>query len=393
MPVLFKKILVLTTAVILFASCGGNRSYQSVSVISGKWLKIKKEFNSPSTGIEKQIDDFCITLDKFFSSPIGSLYQIRRPEITQSFTAVKSAASRLKTAILTNDYPTINLTAVEIDESIDQLQRIDNSISNASQRDYFLLFFFFSLLVITIILVIIVQYSRIEKAETNERQSLVFSRETIIAQERERSRIARELHDTVAQDILHLSLQTEIMNKEADIAKRNRLCAEVVGGQREILKRIRNICENLIPSDFQRHSLEDALRTLCYNFRQRTNIECQLKIQKDLQLDSLNSDIRLQCFRIVQECLTNIEKHSGALEASVLVYKKSEGEFIISVSDDGKGFPQTNNDSIQNMKEQGHFGLWGMYERAAAMNGTLTVESEPGDGATVTLRITREAAL
>jgi len=193
-------------------------------------------------------------------------------------------------------------------------------------------------LVITVILIIIVQYAKLEKAEIKEQHSLAFSQETIMAQERERSRIARELHDTVAQDILQLSLQTEIMNKETDTSKRSLLCGEIVGGQREIMKRIKNICENLIPPDFQRHRLGDALQTLCYNFQQRTNIECQIKIQEDLQLNTLNSDIQLQCFRIAQECLTNIEKHSKAAECSALVYRGEAGEIIISVSDDGKGF-------------------------------------------------------
>jgi signal transduction histidine kinase len=180
------------------------------------------------------------------------------------------------------------------------------------------------------------------------------------------------------------------MNKETDTSKRSLLCGEIVGGQREIMKRIKNICENLIPPDFQRRRLGDALQTLCYNFQQRTNIECQIKIQEDLPLNTLNSDIQLQCFRIVQECLTNIEKHSNASECSALVYRGEAGEIIISVSDDGKGFTPPDRDSSQNLKEQGCFGLWGMYERAAAINGILTLESEPNEGVTVTLRVQQE---
>jgi signal transduction histidine kinase len=117
----------------------------------------------------------------------------------------------------------------------------------------------------------------------------------------------------------------------------------------------------------------------------------------------LDSDIQLQCFRIVQECLNNIEKHSGAAECSVLVHRGTvlqpspkgegsplEGEIIISVSDEGKGFAPPDKDSSQNLKEQGYFGLWGMYERAAAINGELTLESEPNEGTTVILRILQE---
>jgi len=390
---LSRKLLILITAVILFSGCGESRSFKTISSISEKWLAIKKElllFPLASTiDIESQIDDFRFALNAFFSSPIGSLYKIHRPEGKQYLEAVNSAAERLKTAVLNNDNTALYLTEIEIDASLDSLQRIDKSLSNAGQRNSFFLFLFFSMLVIIVILVLVAQYASLERAESRERQSLTFSRETIIAQEQERLRIAQELHDTVAHDILQLSLRTEIMNKEDDTTKRSILCDEVVSGQREIMKRIRNICENLIPPDFQRRRLGDALQTLCYNFQKRTNIECQIKIQKDLPINTLNSDIQLQCFRIVQECLTNIEKHSKAGECSVLVYKEEEGEFIISVSDDGKGFTPPDRDSSQNLKEQGCFGLWGMYERAAVMNGELTLESEPNEGTTVTLHIPR----
>jgi len=386
--------LIFITAVLLFAACGAgcgkNQPHQSISSVSEKWLNIKKELLPPPVKFESQIDDFCLTLNAFFSSPIGSLYTIHRPEGLQYLELINSAVDRLKTALQNNDNQAIYVTAIEIDAGLDRLQRIDDSLSNASQRDYFFLFLFFSLLVITVILVLAAQYVRLDRAEKREKQSLAFSQETILAQERERSRIARELHDTVAQDILQLSLQTETMNKEADASKRSLLCDEVVGGQREIMKRIRNICENLIPPDFQRRRLGDALQTLCYNFQQRTCIECQIKIQKDLPLAALNSDVQLQCFRIVQECLSNIEKHSKAAECSVLVFNGDKGEFIISVSDEGKGFTLPDRDSSQNLKEQGCFGLWGMYERAAAMNGELTLESEPGEGTTVTLQIPAE---
>jgi signal transduction histidine kinase len=366
--------------------------------------------------IEGSIEDFRLTLKKFLSSPFIYLYKIRRPESIQIIADIDSAAdslNRLKEGGgLSPEKSGLQIFPImlEIDSNLEQLQLIEKSLSEASQLQYFQLFFFLCVLIISIVLALWALYGSLEKAEKREKQSLAFSRETILAQERERLRIARELHDTVAQDILQLSLRTETMNKEADASKRSLLCGEIVSGQREIMKRIRNICENLIPPDFQRRRLGDALQALCYNFQQRTNIECRIKIQKDLPLVSqpspqgvepelrgsplatLDSDVQLQCFRIVQECLTNIEKHSKAAECSVLVYREAAGEIIISVSDDGKGTSPPNDDSFNNLKEQGCFGLWGMYERAAAMNGILTLKSEPGEGTTVTLRIPAEKA-
>jgi len=384
---LFKKFIMLIAAVILFTGCGESRSHQTISSIFGKWLDIKKDFNAPKAGLESRIDDFRLTLNSFFSSPLGSLYQIHHPEGIQYLADVNSAAERLKTAVLNNDDTTLYLTAVEIDASLDRLQRIDNSLSDASQRDSFFLFFFFSLLVITVILVLIVQYTRIERAENRERQSLAFSRETIIAQEQERLRIARELHDTVAQDLWRLSFQTENIEKADESAQRSKLCAEVVKGQKEVMQRVRNICDNLIPPDFQRRRFDDALRNLCYNFEQRTGIECRLVIQDNIPSGSLDSNTQLQSFRIVQECLTNIEKHAEAAEISVIVRSTKDGKLLMCVSDNGRGFLPPDRDSCERLRSGGHYGLWSVYERAASIQAAVTIDSEEGEGTMVTLHI------
>jgi signal transduction histidine kinase len=393
-----EKMKLLFTGVlcaVVIISCANSDVYPSISSISTSWLKLKSDIinSKQDDDLESSIEDFHLALKKFLSSQIIYLYRIHRPENIQILADIDSAVDSLYGALKDGGGLPVFPIMLEIDSNLEQLQLIEKNLSEASQLQYFQLFFFLCVLIISIVLALWALYSRFEKAEKREKQSLAFSRETILAAERERSRIARELHDTVAQDILQLSLQTEIMNKEADASKRSLLCGEIVGGQREIMKRIRNICENLIPPDFQRRRLGDALQALCYDFQQRTNIECQIKIQKDLPLAALDSDIQLQCFRIVQECLTNIEKHSKAAECSVLVYRGEEGKLIISVSDDGKGIPPLNDDSFKNLKEQGCFGLWGMYERAAAMNGGLTLESEPGEGTTVTLRIPQERTL
>jgi len=391
---LFVGTLCVTIAYCLCLSSCADSEYPSIASISASWLKLKSDMlnTEQADGLESRIEDFRLTLKKFLSSPIIYLYRIRRPENLQILADIDTAADRLNALKDGGGLPLL-LAITEIDSDLEQLWLIEKSLSDASQLQYFQLLFFLCVFIISIVLALRGLFGRLKNAEKREEQSLAFSRETIKAQELERSRIARELHDTVAQDILQISLQTEIMNKETDTTKRNRLCDEVVGGQREIMKRIRNICENLIPPDFQRRRLGDALQILCYNFQQRSNIECQAIIQKDLQLDFLDSEIQLQCFRIVQECLNNIEKHSGAAECSVLVHRGAEGEIIISVSDEGKGFAPPDKDSSQNLKEQGYFGLWGMYERAAAINGELTLESEPNEGTTVILRIPQEMPL
>jgi signal transduction histidine kinase len=264
---------------------------------------------------------------------------------------------------------------------------------------------FFRLLLVFIVFIALTAfvigflYKALVRSFRREAEGSVFTQAILLAQEEERARISLELHDTVAQDMLRLSLNTETMNKNEDTAERNRLCAEVVNGQKELMRRLRGICEDLIPPDFQRRRLPEALRNLCHKFKQRTGIECQLTIRNGGQLERLKGDTQLQCFRIVQECLVNIEKHAGlsAAAGEVTVFLNgsasskadgSDARLIIIVSDNGKGFLPPNRDSRQRLLEEGHFGLWGIYERAAALNGTLAIDSELGEGTTVTLRIT-----
>ena len=87
----------------------------------------------------------------------------------------------------------------------------------------------------------------------------------------------------------------------------------------------------------------------------------------------------------MQECLANIEKHAQAKEAAVLVHS-GEDTLLVSVSDSGRGFSPPGRDESGRLLSEGHYGLWGMYERAAAISGTLTVDSSVGEGAIITLQ-------
>jgi glucose-6-phosphate-specific signal transduction histidine kinase len=369
-----KLPIISIAAVMLFGiSCGGN-PHPAVSDISGAWLEIKTELGSKdrSNSLETKIDNFLFTLDEFLASPIGSLYQTARPGEMSSIKAITPVVINLKTSIQNENMEGILAALQEIDRAVNTLQQVDTGLSETSQMHYFLLFFFFSLLVISSILVLRALQGRLEKVEIKEQQSLVFSRETVMAQEQERSRIARELHDTVSQDLWRLSFQADSIDKAADSGERSRLCAEVAKGQREIMGRIRILCDTLIPSDFERRGLGDALRSLCYNFWKRTGIECQVSVQKDLELEkrlyALDSDTQLQCFRIVQECHANIEKHSGANEVSVLVCANNSGrasELLICVSDNGRASLLRTGKSVIN------FGWRGIWACGTCMNAPL----------------------
>jgi signal transduction histidine kinase len=391
--------MVIAVVIILTAGCEGKREQPSASDVADAWLDIKTKLNTTdmtekyfSDGIEVQIDEFKNSLNRFINSPIGYLYRAQRRGDMRSVQEITAAINKLKDAARNGSVQKIFSNTLEIDRAVSMLQRVDAELSGTSQLNIFLLFFFFSLVVIAITLILTALQNRLKKEMVQHQQGKSFSRGNILAQEHERSRIARELHDTVAQDLLRLSLQTDIIKKEAVSEKQSRLCDEVAQGQTELLNRIRNICNNLIPPDFQpggiNHSrLPNALRNLCHAFEKRTGIECNITIHDSANFSFLDADTQLHCFRIVQECLANIEKHAKADEVSVLVRSNAEGELLLFVTDNGKGFDETDKDFYRVMREKGHFGLWNMRERAASINGVFKIDSEAGEGTSIKLII------
>jgi len=196
-----------------------------------------------------KIDRFNITLNNFINSPIGKMYQSYKDEfisdeLITALLNIDTLLERLKTAVKDSTGfvdAEIFSYMLEVDAIIELLQYNDANLTNILLLRIYQLSIFLTLLIIIVILVIRLLYSRFEKMRTREQQSILFSRQIVNAQEDERKRIAREFHDTVAQDLWRLSFQIE--NEK------------IVEEQRAIIQRIRNICETLIPPDFQRRGL------------------------------------------------------------------------------------------------------------------------------------------
>jgi signal transduction histidine kinase len=389
------KPFIVIAVVLLTTACESKISQPSASDVAQIWLGIKTNLNTADKEkavLYAEIDEFNNTLNRFTDSPIGYLYQTHRRGDMRSIQDITAAIDSLKAAIQSGNIREAYLNCLEIDKAVVILQRVDAELSGKSQLNIHMLFFFFVLMVITITLFLTASQKKVNTEKFQHQQSLSFSRETILAQEHERARIARELHDTVAQDLLRLSLQTELIKKDAASEKQKSLCAEVAEGQIELLNRIRNICDVLIPPVFQPGGvnyipLPDALRGLCHTFEKRAGIECKITIHDNADYSFLDVDMQLHCFRIVQECLANVEKHAKADEVSVVVRSNAERQLLIFVTDNGKGIEKIDKDFFRMMRAKGHFGLWNMQERAVSMNGDLTINSEGREGATVKLII------
>ena len=151
-------------------------------------------------------------------------------------------------------------------------------------------------------------YRALNRSRKQEQDSADFSRITMLIQEKERALISAELHDTVLQDLGRLVQ----ISKDAGPLPALPL-TELAG---KITDRTREICRTLMPPDFSRLALEDSLVQLCADFEKRAAVECRAIIAPDFSVDRLSPQMQLQVYRIVQESLTNIEKHAKAAEVT-----------------------------------------------------------------------------
>ncbi|MGD0500189.1 MAG: sensor histidine kinase [Bryobacteraceae bacterium] len=203
------------------------------------------------------------------------------------------------------------------------------------------------------------------------------------AEEEERRRIGRELHDEVGQSLLFLRLQLEMLEREAPEPLARRL-REARGMAGRTVAELRRIVAALSPATLERLGLRPALRRLAERFR-RTH-PCKLRVSLAELAAPLSRRQEEVVYRVAQECLQNITKHSGATRV-MLSLGTADSRVRLRVTDNGAGFCA---DEIR--KKAMAFGLEGMRERAALIGGTLAIRSAPGKGARIVLDLPYSAA-
>ena len=201
-----------------------------------------------------------------------------------------------------------------------------------------------------------------------------------VAREQEKNRIARELHDELGQALTMLQMDVAWCRAKAPAAEPE--FAVRLDRMQVLLKSTvaatRRIAADLRPLLLDDLGIVPAVEWLAENFTQRTGVPCRLTIEDpDLELDGMQATA---VFRIVQESLTNIAKHSGAADAEVSIAQEDDW-LVIRVSDDGKGFIP------QDPRKSGSFGLVGLRERAALLRGEAKITSGIGEGTTIEVRL------
>jgi signal transduction histidine kinase len=393
---------------------------ESPAEIVARWTAIERSFlTNPeppdSDAFTRELEDFSDAVLAFCDSRIYRMYRMYRympfarpeegaassgsPGEAPEIPAIQELSLAFREAALTGDRTRALVLMLDIHESLIHWQRLDLEVEKFVGASYFSLFLVFMFFIVAAALPLWFLHRALERSLNREQAGSVFSRALVLAQERERSRIAGELHDTVAQDLRYLALRVGKIGRTAAAAERADLCREVTAAQEKLMGQIRSICDGLVPPDFRFQGLPNALRRLCYDFGNRTGIDCRVDMAENLCLEPMNEEMQLQMFRIVQEALSNVEKHAGATETVVTLRnsggpEKGRGVFI-SVSDDGRGFrPNPGSSPIRPGPVRleappegmaGHFGIRGMFERCAILNGALVIESEAGEGTIVYL--------
>jgi two-component system sensor histidine kinase UhpB len=213
----------------------------------------------------------------------------------------------------------------------------------------------------------------IDRLETERRES---ARAALAATERERTRIARELHDEVGQALTAVMLQLERASRRTGAPVGGEL-AEAREGVRASLEEVREIARRLRPEALDDLGLASALAALTNDVARRTGVRVERRLTTDVGY--LEPEQELVVYRVAQEALTNVARHSGARRAWVTLGEDGDGHVALTVRDDGRGFDRGS-------RPEGS-GLRGMRERAVLIGASLQVESRPGQGTTVRLRL------
>lgn len=203
----------------------------------------------------------------------------------------------------------------------------------------------------------------------------------------ERARIARELHDDVAQLLFALKLDcakaTQCAARNPELALRT---LDAIGRQIDAVSlSVRRIAAGLRPRLLQHRALLPALRALAEDFSTRSGIPCDLHLPE--AANDVGEPYASTAFRIVQECLANITKHAGASRAELDI-RVDRAVMSVQVRDDGLGFVP------RQPRRPDAMGLLGMRERLQLVDGELRIWSAPGAGTRVSARIPlREACV
>jgi signal transduction histidine kinase len=212
---------------------------------------------------------------------------------------------------------------------------------------------------------------------------LAFSRQVLERLEDERRRIAINLHDSLGQILLAIKNQALLaMQRPPDELGLRKRLDEISGATSQAIEEVRQITHGLRPYQLDRLGLAQAIRASVSKASSTGTISFATRVEN---IDGLfDKDDEIHVYRIVQEAVNNVVKHSAATEAAVVIRNRTQA-VTLSIRDNGRGF-----DAGSKPSSQAHdlgYGLSGMAERVRILGGTLAIDSQPGGGASLTIEV------
>jgi two-component system, NarL family, sensor histidine kinase UhpB len=222
--------------------------------------------------------------------------------------------------------------------------------------------------------------SMLDALATYRRRLRGLSSQVITAQEEERKRISRELHDETAQALTSLLVRLRLLQGARDLEEVRAGAAELRELTAATLEEVRKLAVELRPTTLDHLGLVAALEWYSREYAQR--LDAAVDFRTEGLAGRLHPEVELVIYRIVQEALTNIARHAGASRVEIgLLFRDDAVE--VEVRDNGTGFDVAEATST---RERG-LGLFGMRERVELIGGTFSIESQPGQGTCIEVRV------
>jgi signal transduction histidine kinase len=223
----------------------------------------------------------------------------------------------------------------------------------------------------------IVYFRRVRQLKRAQLAQQEVATRLIMSQEAERKRIAAELHDGLGQSLIIIKNRA-LLGKQSgeDRGMMSEQLDEIASTASAVLDDVRRIAHNLRPVHLERFGLTESIKAMIEGISSTSSISFRSTI--DDAGGALSKEDEIHFFRVVQESISNVLKHSGATVADIKVTKADSG-ILFSLHDNGKGF------SEQEVKAG--LGLSDIRERVKILNGTFAIESNPGKGTTIKVTV------
>jgi len=293
----------------------------------------------------------------------GVFFAVAITPIEKTHRTAREATAHLKKFIETLSRRTVELAASNLELSLEITQRkaAEDALKKSEHH-----------------------YSQLlEKSDRLQEQMRQLSRQILSAQEDERKKISRELHDVIAQTLTGINVRLSALKKEAAVNTKG-LDRNIARTQRLVEKSVNIVHEfarELRPAVLDDLGLIPALHSFVKLFSKRTRIRVHLKVFAGVE--QLDITRRTVLFRVAQEALTNVSRHAHASRVEVSIQRLA-GSICMKIEDDGKSFKA---EHMMRSRGRKHLGLLGMRERLEMVGGRFDVESAPGKGTAITALI------